>query len=69
MFMQLESGLREDLLLCDHGELEPGRGQGCGETEGESHARGSLSEFGMSSGLHTRWALSWLGTWPRIALI
>lgn len=53
MFMQLESGLYEDLLLCNHGELEPGRGRGCGETEGELHARCTLIEFGASSGLHT----------------
>lgn len=47
MFMQLESGLREDLLLCDHGELEPGRGLGCRETEGELHAQSSLRVWGI----------------------
>ena len=28
MFRQLESGLRKDLLLRDHGEQEPGREPG-----------------------------------------
>lgn len=53
MFMQLESGLREDLLLCDHGELESGRGQVVGKWRENSMLGSSLNEIGASSGLHT----------------
>lgn len=46
MFMQLESGLREDLLLCDHGELEPGRGGG------EQREKAMLGAHSESLGRH-----------------
>lgn len=47
---------QEDLLLCDHGEQEAGKGLGGGGREQELCTQSPLWEFLASSERHTRWA-------------